>query len=284
MPFTKREMNIPLLLAQLTTAFALGLFFAALGPFGTYADLTVGMRYAYWVGLVLVGYLNIMVAAHAIAALAPRLATGWSLSLITLVSALPTTFVVAWVESVVRLTHTVPLSVVPRVYGSVAVIQLAMLLVLTRFRPPVPSLLLVREKAAPVMPLAAPPEPEIDPTAPAVTGFHRRIPAHLGNELLALGAEDHYLRVVTTRGSDLILMRLSDALNELGPDAGLQVHRSWWVAQGAVGQVQRQGARTVLVLRNGLFVPVSRTYLAAVRSAGWPMSLADSPAFNAPGP
>jgi len=264
MPLTKRELHPPLLVLQLATALALGLFFAALGPFGTYADLTVGMRYAYWVGLVLVGYLDILVAAHAIAAFAPRLGTGWSLAWITFTSALPTSLAVAWVESLVRLSHPVPLSVFPRVYGSVAVVQLAMLLFLTRFRPPAETLLLRRRRPE------AQPAPVADTPAPANT-FSRRIPSHLGGELLALGAEDHYLRVVTPLGSDLILMRLSDALGELGPDAGLQVHRSWWVAKDAVREVRRDGARTVLVLCNGLEVPVSRTYLAAVRAAGWPL-------------
>ena len=272
MSFTKRELHLPPLAAQLATALALGLFFAALGPFGTYADLAVGMRYAYWVGLVLVGYLNILVAAHAIAAFAPRLATPWSLAWITLASALPTSFVVAWVESLVRLSHPVPLSVFPRVYGSVAVIQLAMLLFLTRFRPPAEMLLLRKRRqevqAAPILDTPAP--------APANT-FAKRIPAHLGGELLALGAEDHYLRVLTPLGSDLILMRLSDALGELGPGAGLQVHRSWWVAKDAVRELRRDGARTVLVLCNGLEVPVSRTYLATVRAAEWPMPGSTSP-------
>ena len=273
MPFTKREMHPPLLVMQLATALALGLFFAALGPFGTYADLTVGMRYAYWVGLVLVGYLDILVAAHAIAAFAPRLATTWSLAWITLASALPTSLAVAWVESLVRLSHPVPLSVFPRVYGSVAVVQLAMLLFLTRFKPPAETLLLRRRRQE------APPAPEAIPEIPAASAnsFAKRIPAHLGSDLLALGAEDHYLRVLTPLGSDLILMRLSDALGELGPEAGLQVHRSWWVAKDAVRELRRDGARTVLVLCNGLEVPVSRTYLAAVRAAGWAMPGSPSP-------
>ncbi len=34
----------------------------------------------------------------------------------------------------------------------------------------------------------------------------------------------------TDRGSDLILMRLSDALTELKGLEGAQTHRSWWVA------------------------------------------------------
>ena len=36
-----------------------------------------------------------------------------------------------------------------------------------------------------------------------------------GAEIFAVEAEDHYLRLHTSRGSDLILMRLSDAVAEL---------------------------------------------------------------------
>lgn len=261
MPFTKRELHFPLLLTQLATALALALCFAVLGPFGTYTDLSVPLRYAYWIGLVLVGYLNILLAAHAVAALRPELRHRWSLMAVTLVSAVPTTLAVAWVESVTRLAHPVPLSVFPRVYGCVALVQLVMVLFLTRLQPSLSALLLRREPAGTA---DAPPETAAPAPAP-VPPFSRRIPAHLGDQLLALGAEDHYLRVITPLGSDLILMRLSDALDELGDAAGMQVHRSWWVAHGAADALQRGNGRTVLVLKNGLEVPVSRTYLAAVR-------------------
>ncbi len=90
--------------------------------------------------------------------------------------------------------------------------------------------------------------------------FFRRIPPALGRDLLALEMEDHYLRIHTMVGSDLILLRLRDAQTELGPARGRQVHRSWWVAEGAVASTERSGARTLLVLRNGLKVPVSKTF------------------------
>lgn len=51
-------------------------------------------------------------------------------------------------------------------------------------------------------------------------------------------------------------------------DAGVQVHRSWWVASNAVERVERDGDRHVLVLRGGLRAPVSRTYGQAARKAG----------------
>ena len=81
--------------------------------------------------------------------------------------------------------------------------------------------------------------------------------------------EDHYLRIHTALGSDLILLRLRDALAELGPARGRQVHRSWWVAEGAIASTERSGARSLLVLRNGLRVPVSKSFRDDVKEAGW---------------
>jgi len=81
--------------------------------------------------------------------------------------------------------------------------------------------------------------------------------------------EDHYLRIHTALGSDLILLRLRDAIAELGPVHGRQVHRSWWVADGAVASVERSAGKSTLVLRNGLNVPVSKTFRDQVKEAGW---------------
>jgi DNA-binding LytR/AlgR family response regulator len=61
-----------------------------------------------------------------------------------------------------------------------------------------------------------------------------RIPAKLGTELLYIEVEDHYLRVHTPLGSDLLLFRLADAVAGLEPALGRQVHRSYWVARHAV--------------------------------------------------
>lgn len=112
---------------------------------------------------------------------------------------------------------------------------------------------------------------------PAMTGagegpprFLDRLPPRLrGAVIHAVQAEDHYLRIHTDRGSDLILMRLSDAVAELEGLEGAQVHRSWWVAQDAVRDVKRGDGRATLTLAGGLTVPVSRRHARALRAAGW---------------
>lgn len=100
--------------------------------------------------------------------------------------------------------------------------------------------------------------------------FLDRLPPKLrGAELYAVEAEDHYLRLHTSKGQDLILMRLSDAVSELEGLEGAQVHRSWWVAKTAVADAKRGDGRATLTLPDGAQVPVSRAYAKALREAGW---------------
>jgi DNA-binding LytR/AlgR family response regulator len=86
-------------------------------------------------------------------------------------------------------------------------------------------------------------------------------------ELQAISSEDHYLRVHTNLGEELVLMRLADAIRELEGAGGLQVHRSWWVSKAAVRDVKREGGRVSLVLASGKLAPVSRTFQADAKAA-----------------
>jgi hypothetical protein len=86
--------------------------------------------------------------------------------------------------------------------------------------------------------------------------------------LVALSVEDHYVRVQTTKGEDLILMRLSDAIAEVGATPGAQVHRSHWVAFDQVSAARRQGDRAILTLSNGTDIPVSRPNVSRIKEAG----------------
>ncbi len=113
---------------------------------------------------------------------------------------------------------------------------------------------------------AAPP----NATTPTAVRFLERLPAKLkGGTLYAIQAEDHYLRLHTSKGSDLILMRIADAIVELDGIEGAQVHRSWWVARSAVDTVKRDGRRVALLLKDGTEAPVSRPNVAALRESGW---------------
>lgn len=100
--------------------------------------------------------------------------------------------------------------------------------------------------------------------------FLDRLPLKLrGAEVWAVEAEDHYLRLHTSKGQDLILMRLADAVAELEGVEGAQVHRSWWVARDAIADAERGDGRAVLTLKDGSQVPVSRTYARTLRERNW---------------
>jgi len=90
--------------------------------------------------------------------------------------------------------------------------------------------------------------------------FDSKLPESLkGSKLLALKAEDHYLRVITDRGSELILMKFEDALAALNGYPGIQTHRSWWLASRSLAGVSSLNASTSsIVLDNGTEVLVSR--------------------------
>ena len=69
--------------------------------------------------------------------------------------------------------------------------------------------------------------------------------------------------------SALVLMRMRDAVALLGDLEGMQVHRSWWVARGAVEDVLREGRNVRLSLARGIEAPVARANITALRDARW---------------
>ena len=97
-------------------------------------------------------------------------------------------------------------------------------------------------------------------------GFFSRLPATVGRDVVYLGVSGHYLTVVTTAGSCLILMRLTDAVAALG-DLGIQVHRSYWVAHRHIQGIIKRDGRTLVRPTGAQELPVSRPYLANVRAA-----------------
>ena len=86
----------------------------------------------------------------------------------------------------------------------------------------------------------------------------------LNGDVVCVHVSGHYIDVVTTTGSAVLLMRLADAMSALG-HRGMQVHRSYWVAFSHMRRLVRCDHRTVLRLSDGQEVPVSRPYVSSVR-------------------
>ncbi|MCZ7486477.1 LytTR family DNA-binding domain-containing protein [Rhizobium rhizogenes] len=103
---------------------------------------------------------------------------------------------------------------------------------------------------------------EVKGTAPLL----ERLPPQKRGQLLRLSVQDHYTEIVTTRGRQLVLLRFSDALKEIGQTEGLQVHRSHWIADADVVSLRRQAGRLHIVTKDGTEIPVSRSYSTAVQA------------------
>jgi len=113
--------------------------------------------------------------------------------------------------------------------------------------------------------------PEPEAPAPAVRPgerlLRRLLPEKRGT-VLYMSMQDHYVEVVTDKGSELGLMRFSDAMEELDGADGLQIHRSHWVSREAIAGWRREKGKLVLEMPDGAELPVSRSYAKAVRAAG----------------
>lgn len=238
----------------------IGLVLALIGPFGSF-QAPFAWRLVYWLVLAISGYALYQPAAGLARRLAPRLdlPEGALWVAATLAATVPMTTVV-WAIGRRPDGPALPTAEAAlTLYGYVLVIGGAVMLlfyILNREQP----------GAAPVMPPV--PQPDVPPASPDPP-FLDRLPPRLGRDLIALQMEDHYVRAHTVLGSDLILMRMSDAVGELAGLEGAQVHRSWWVARAAVLGVERDGRNIRLKLAGGLVAPVARAMAPALAAAGW---------------
>ena len=230
---------------------AVGVVLGVLGPFGSYLNGTMPERLAYWVSAVLIGTLLLGLARRVALAASCR----WSLPIFpslvvaTVAGSVP---IAASCHAVATTLWSGPIRAVPALvwYGQTLVVAAIL---------PLVHLLAGHGQVGPV-PAGRP--------AGEAGSFLARLPAHLGQDLLALQMEDHYVRAHTRLGSALILIPLRQALEELADVPGIRTHRSWWVARSAVAGCVRDGRNVRLRLTNGLEAPVARASVAGVRAAG----------------
>lgn len=96
--------------------------------------------------------------------------------------------------------------------------------------------------------------------SPQTPALLARLPLEKRGALLAISAQDHYITVITNKGREMLLLRLADAIREVAPVQGVQIHRSHWVALSAVAKVTRQGDGAEATLSNGETLPIARAH------------------------
>jgi hypothetical protein len=99
-----------------------------------------------------------------------------------------------------------------------------------------------------------------------VPGFVDRLPVALSPaDILAIKAEQHYIRIITPKKQYMVLYRFSDAIRELDEAMGQQVHRSYWINKSAIAAVHAKAKDFSIRLSNGEEVPVSTPYQGMIR-------------------
>ncbi len=218
------------------------------GAFGSSSITSVPARLAYWLVLMILGWLWGSYVSRYFFRRAENMNLWLRAILAAVTLSVPYTAVVA-LTGMLALHNHYDLSDVPELLGSVTLISVVMIAI---------NILVDRQAAAATSASDTPPR------------FLERLPLKLrGAEVWAVEAEDHYLRLHTSKGQDLILMRLADAIAELEGIEGAQAHRSWWVARDAITGAERGDGRATLTLKDGSEVPVSRTYARVLRERGW---------------
>lgn len=227
---------------------AVATLLAILGPFGTDRLLSFVEAYFYWL-VIATGTYSIGFLANV--GTIPRLPVGWNkfpklvvVSLITGAIIIPFISLVSYVTFDDLPAMTEWLTFAAEVFAITLIVNIIL------------GIIGDRVDGASVN---SPPE------APTLLD---RLPLGKRGAIVALSSQDHYTLVQTTKGQELVLIRLADAIREAEPTQGLQVHRSHWVALDHVSAARRDGGRAVLTLSSKTEIPVSRSFIGAVRDTG----------------
>lgn len=237
----------------------LGVIFAWFGVYGT-VEFPMMERIVYWSGLIALG-------AFSAIFIGPLVFERWlvkshpavQIAVASLLISLPVTIGIIILEAASDGTWTQPL------WWALQYLYVAVVSAILTTGGWVLDRLQEAKTGSPVVASAA-----SQAGAQAGPAFADRLPVKFRSETVyAVSAEDHYLRVHTSAGETMVLMRLADAVRELASLEGLQTHRSWWVAKQGLADATRGDGKATLTLKSGAEAPVSRTYLKAVKEAGW---------------
>lgn len=234
-----------------TITIAMAFFLSFTGAMGSY-NAPIVTRIGYWLTVMLAG----TVVVQLISLLMCRFRTLEPLTgaIVQFALAVPLVTLTVWLTESLYFSHAPNPAALRFLIGPVIVITFAM-----------SALQYALERT----PRQSHVHPASDPAEPA-QAFRERLPfKYQKAEIYALSAEDHYLRVHTSAGQTLVLMRLYDAIRELDGIEGSQVHRSWWVAKDAVRNIIRGDGKLSLDIKGEVEAPVSRSYAKVLKAEGW---------------
>ncbi len=270
------KLSVKWIAVELLVMALIGLVFGLLGPFGTYA-MPAALRLAYWVGFIIIGYAIFRPVSISAGWLRETVGIPvWAAELLaTAVAALPLTFLIGFAISGMRFDPEFLGDRFILLYLQCAAIGFGIFLFMRMLFGPEERLV---KSAQQDKNMEQPPEKpasekmgstETESKKPVRAKLHDRLSPGFSSPITALGVEDHYVRVHSAERDEMLLLRLSDAIKEMEPMEGMQVHRSWWVARDAILTSKRDGRNLRLSLSGGLEVPVSRAYVTKLKQMGW---------------
>lgn len=228
----------------------IGLLMTVLGPYRT-LDVPTLLRAGYWITAIVAGGL---VGIAVDSALGSRIRGFWTrMTAVSLAMTPPVTLLVYHLNALIL---GLPRRVLmfPQLAGQVLAIGFLIMALRS----------LAWRRVVETRTVVVPPLPEAD------RALRLRLSARLRTaRLIAIEAEDHYVRIHTDAGSELVTMRFSDAVDELARANGFRLHRSWWAAAEAIEAVRWKRGGGEARLSGGLIAPVSRTHATALKRAGW---------------
>lgn len=233
------------------------------GPFGTMDLLDLKDRFIFWAVVVTISVVaGYLVRAVAFALLRPERRIAQEMLVITLLVALlsPTIWWIAQSFPAVTGAHTARLGLIALYVFIIAFSVIVLRHLITDLEPGAMRFLAGENgEILPVEARPSPPQPRLA----------RRIEPDFAGPILRLTSQDHHVEVATTRGKQMLRMRLVDAIDEMDPVEGYCTHRSHWIARAAIDRVEREGSQKIwIVLINGDRVPVSRKYRPDLESVG----------------
>jgi DNA-binding LytR/AlgR family response regulator len=238
------------------------LIFALTGPYGTLDRLMPGARLGYWLALHAMAWsIAIVFSVIAETLLRRYVASMFARMMIgSVVAALPIGFGITLVDFAFFGTLPTVSGSLRQSLGSIPLCALFCILTYLTMHRQIAMATAETDLTEPTTISM----PEIRPRAPQPPILSRLKPENRG-ALIRLTVRDHYTEVVTTRGRELVLLRFGDALMEIGNIEGIRLHRSHWVATDQVASLKRDNGKLFVVARDGIEMPVSRSYAEDVR-------------------
>lgn len=252
-----------LLIISLMTAVA-----AIAGPFGTYLEMSVWERIAYWFIAISVVALMMQLGMRLFLSHPALAGVPYVILLVgaAAIAALPSSVILVFIETYFRSVEPT-LAFFAMVWAMVTVV--GSVVSYAHFPPRWRRAALLHRWPAPTAAAHSFASGEHgavgNRAAPSLSPFFRRLRPEIGRDLISISVADHYIEVDTRAGRDTLLLRLSDAEAELADYPGLRVHRSHWVAREEIAGFVRHGHTGTLTMSNGREIPVARARVKDVQ-------------------